>query len=479
MDNKKYDCQKFFINGEWVKPHANESLNVTNPATEQVIGSIAMGDETDVNNAVAAAKAAFETFSQTTTEERAAMLNDVCAAYEKRIPELAELITAEIGAPKTLSESAQATSGLGHMLTGLEVLKTYPFEEVKGSTVIRREGIGVCALITPWNWPINQIASKFVPAFIAGCTMVLKPSEIAPLNAIVFAEILEEAGIPKGVFNLVNGDGPTVGTALSSHPDVEMVSFTGSTRAGALVAEKAAPTIKRVTQELGGKSANIILEDADLAAAATHAVQAALLNCGQSCNAPQRILIPRDKMDEMAKLLSDNISACPVGDPTQETTVFGPLASKMQWDKVQRLIQTGIDENAELVCGGAGKPVGLEEGCFVKPTLFKDVNNNMTIAREEIFGPVLMLLPYDSVDEAVSIANDTVYGLSACVSGSHDKAIEVANRIRSGNVIVNGADVDFFAPFGGYKQSGNGREWGEFGIDDFVEIKAVIGGSLS
>lgn len=479
MDKKMYDCQKFFINGEWVTPHSSETLEVTNPATTEVIGRIAMGDQTDVDKAVAAAKTAFGTFSLTTPEERAAMLNKVCAAYEKRLPELAELITAEIGAPKSLSEAAQATSGLGHMLTGLEVLKNYPFEEVKGTTVIRREGIGVCALITPWNWPINQIASKFVPAFIAGCTMVLKPSEIAPLNAIVFAEILEEAGIPKGVFNLVNGDGPTVGTALSSHPDVEMVSFTGSTRAGALVAEKAAPTIKRVAQELGGKSANLILDDADLPTAAAHAVQAAFLNCGQSCNAPQRVLIPRDKMDEMAQLLSENINACPVGDPTDAETVFGPLSSQQQWEKVQRLIQTGIDEKAELVCGGAGKPEGLEQGCFVKPTLFKQVNNNMTIAREEIFGPVLMLLPYDSVEEAIDIANDTVYGLSACVSGSHDRATEVAKRIRSGNVIINGAEVDFFAPFGGYKQSGNGREWGEFGIDDFVEIKAVIGGSVN
>ena len=469
------NCLKFYINGAWVEPTDPKPLDVINPATEQVIGRIMLGNQADVNKAVAAAKAAFQTFSRTTKAERIALLEAIMVAYKKRYNEMAETISKEMGAPMSLSKTAQAAMGPAHLGTVIEVLKNYEFEEKRGAITLRREPIGVCGFITPWNWPINQIACKVFPALAAGCTMVLKPSEVAPLNAALFAEILHEAGVPKGVFNLVNGDGPTVGAALSSHPDVDMMSFTGSTRAGVLVAKAAADTVKRVSQELGGKSANIILDDADFNVAVAGGVQQVCLNSGQSCNAPTRMLVPASRHAEavaIAKAAADQVK---VGDPNVDGTTIGPVVSKIQFDKIQGLIQKGIDEGAELVCGGTGRPEGLTAGYYVRPTIFANVKNDMTIAREEVFGPVLAILPYKDDEDAISIANDTVYGLSGYVSGKDEKRLNnVASRLRAGNVHVNGAGLDFKAPFGGYKQSGNGREWGEFGMEEFLEVKAVM-----
>jgi aldehyde dehydrogenase (NAD+) len=434
-----------------------------------------MGDADDVNAAVAAAKAAFATFSRTTREERVALLEAILAEYKKRYGEMAETISAEMGAPMSLSKAAQAAMGPAHIATTIEILKHYEFSEDRGNVILRREPIGVCGLITPWNWPINQIACKVIPALAAGCTMVLKPSEVAPLNAALFAEILHAAGVPKGVFNLVNGDGPVVGNALSSHPDVDMMSFTGSTRAGIQVAKSAADTVKRVAQELGGKSANIILDDADFEAAVTRGVMHVCQNSGQSCNAPTRMLVPASRHAEAVAIAKAAAATVVVGDPSADTTSMGPVVSKVQFDKIQHLINAGIQEGAELVCGGPGLPAGLTAGYFVQPTVFGNVNNQMTIAREEVFGPVLAILPYRDDEEAIAIANDTVYGLSGYVSGTDPVRLEnVVSRLRAGNVHVNGAGLDFKAPFGGYKQSGNGREWGELGMEEFMEIKAVM-----
>jgi aldehyde dehydrogenase (NAD+) len=375
-----------------------------------------------------------------------------------------------------LARAAQAAAGLGHFFEMAKVLGTFSFEELRGSTLMRKEPIGVCGLITPWNWPVNQIACKVAPALAAGCTMVLKPSEIAPLSGYLFTQILDEAGVPPGVFNMVNGDGPTVGAAIASHPDVDMVSFTGSTRAGVAVATAAAPTVKRVTQELGGKSANIILDDADLAQMVAAGMQGCVMNTGQSCNAPTRMLVPRAKMAEAAAIAKAAAEAVKVGDPSADGVTVGPLASEAQFEKVQRLIKKGMEEGAELVTGGPGRPEGLAKGYFVRPTVFANVRNDMTIAREEIFGPVLSIIPYDNDDDAVRIANDTPYGLSGYVSGGDlERARRIAKRIRSGNVHVNGAQPDFGAAFGGYKQSGNGREWGEAGLAEFLELKSVFG----
>jgi aldehyde dehydrogenase (NAD+) len=381
-----------------------------------------------------------------------------------------------MGAPLKFAKRAQAGSGLEHLTTALAVLKQFEFEEMIGSTQLRREPVGVCGLITPWNWPMNQISCKVAPALAAGCTMVLKPSEIAPLSAHVFAEILEQAGVPKGVFNLVDGDGPTVGEAISRHPDIDMVSFTGSTRAGVLVAKAAADTVKRVSQELGGKSANIILEDADLKTAVTSGVLSMMSNSGQSCNAPSRMLVPH-KLYEEAVHIAKSVAQKPVvGDPKAEGVTMGPVANKTQFDKIQRLIEQGIAEGATLVTGGPGRPEGLSKGYFVRPTIFANANNSMTIAREEIFGPVLVMIPYEDEAEAVRIANDTVYGLSGYVySGNIDHARRIARRLRTGMVHINGASTDSKAPFGGYKQSGNGREWGLEGLKEFLEVKAVMG----
>ena len=466
---------KFYIDGEWVDPATPATLDVINPTTEAPFATISMGSAADVEKAVAAAKTAFESFSKTSVQERMELLGAILGEYTKRYDEIAAAISTEMGAPIWLSKAAQAATGQAHFATTLELLKTYAWEEKKGAYLLRKEPVGVCGLITPWNWPINQISCKVAPALAAGCTMVLKPSEVAPVNAILLAEILDAAGVPKGVFNLVNGDGPSVGEAMSSHPDIHMMSFTGSTRAGVLVAKAAADTVKRVSQELGGKSANIVLEDADLQTAVAGGVSQVMTNSGQSCNAPTRMLVPKAKHDEALQIAKAAAEGVKPGDPFTDGTVIGPVVSEVQFEKIQGLIQKGIDEGATLVAGGTGRPDGLNAGYFVKPTVFGDVNNDMTIAREEIFGPVLSILPYETEAEAIEIANDTPYGLSGYVqSGSVDHAVEVASQIRHGNVHINGSGPDFGAPFGGYKQSGNGREWGELGFEEFLETKAMF-----
>ncbi|MEM7079595.1 MAG: aldehyde dehydrogenase family protein [Pseudomonadota bacterium] len=468
--------QKFYINGAWVEPSTSTLLEVINPATEQPIDSIAMGGTADVDAAVAAASTAFDSYSQTSREERVELLQAIIAKYQERMPEIAQVISQEMGAPLGLANAAQAPAGLGHFMTTLNVLKDYQFEEDIGSSHVIREPAGVCGLITPWNWPINQIACKVAPALAAGCTMVLKPSEVAPFNAILFAEVMDAAGVPAGVFNLVNGDGPTVGAHLSSHPQVDMMSFTGSTRAGVEVAKNAAPTVKRVAQELGGKSANIILDDADFAKSISRDVFGMCMNSGQSCNAPTRMLVPNARMDEAAAIAKAAAENVKVGDPGADGTTIGPVVSEVQFDKIQNLIQKGIDEGAKLEIGGTGRPDGLNAGYYIKPTVFSHVTNDMTIAQEEIFGPVLSLIGYEDDEDAVRIANDTLYGLSGYISSADpERAKKVARLIRTGNVHLNGAPVDNNAPFGGYKQSGNGREWGAHGFEEFLETKAILG----
>jgi aldehyde dehydrogenase (NAD+) len=468
------DYLKFYIDGAWVDPAAPQSLDVINPATEAVAGRISLGSEADVDRAVAAAARAFPSFSRTSRAERLELLGAIAAEYQKRSNDIAAAITEEMGAPGWLATQAQAALGIGHIMTGIEVLKNYSFEEMQGTTLLAKEPIGVCAFITPWNWPINQIACKVVPALATGCTMVLKPSEIAPFSAILWAEVMHAAGVPAGVFNLVNGDGPTVGAALSRHPQVDMVSFTGSTRAGVEVARAAAPTVKRVAQELGGKSANIILDDADLEKAVAGGVQSVMMNSGQSCNAPTRMLVPAAKMEAAKAIAKAAAEATTVGSP-DGNAAMGPVVSQTQYDKIQSLIEKGIAEGATLVAGGPGKPEGLETGYFVRPTVFADVTNDMTIAREEIFGPVLTMLGYENEDQALEIANDTIYGLAGYVQGSPEKARAVARELRAGQISINGAGFDLGAPFGGYKQSGNGREWGAHGFAEFLETKAIIG----
>jgi len=470
------DCRQFYIDGEWVNPAQNYDFDVINPATEDRVATISLGDAADVNKAVAAAKRAFGSYSETSVEMRLALLRRIVEIYQSKMDEMAATISMEMGAPITLARKAQAPAGLAHFLEIVKVLEHYQFEEAKGSMLMRQEPVGVCGLITPWNWPMNQIACKVAPALAAGCTMVLKPSEIAPLSAYLFAQILHEAGVPAGVFNLVNGDGPTVGSAISSHPDVAMVSFTGSTRAGISVAVNAATTVKRVTQELGGKSANIILEDTDLARAVAQGADACFRNSGQSCDAPTRMLVPKKSMNAAAEAAQKAAEATIVGDPSAAETALGPLSSKAQFEKVQRMIQEGIKEGAKVVAGGVGRPDGLTKGYFVKPTVFSDVRNDMTIAREEIFGPVLSIIPYEDEDDAVRIANDTPYGLSGYVTSDDlERARRVAKGIRAGNVHINGARLDFGGCFGGYKQSGNGREWSVAGLEEFLELKAVFG----
>jgi len=470
------DHLDFYINGKWVTPSGSAKLDVINPATEESIGQITMGDSNDVDSAVAAAKSAFVSFSQTTKEERIALLESIIGTYQKHLAEIGSVISSEMGAPLGLANAAQAPSGLGHFMTALNVLKNYEFEEDIGTSHIVKEPAGVCGFITPWNWPLNQIACKVAPALAAGCTMVLKPSEVAPFNAIMFAKILDEAGVPAGVFNLINGDGPVVGAALSSHADVDMMSFTGSTRAGIEVAKNAAPTVKRVAQELGGKSANIILDDADFQKAISRDVFGLCMNSGQSCNAPTRMLVPNARMDEAAAIAKAAAANVTVGDPTAEDTTIGPVVNETQFNKIQGLIQQGIDEGAKLEIGGTGRPDGLNRGYYIKPTVFSHVTNDMTVAQEEIFGPVLSLIGYEDDADAVRIANDTLYGLSGYISsGNPDRAKAVARQIRTGNVHLNGAPVDSNAPFGGYKQSGNGREWGAYGLEEFLEVKAIMG----
>ena len=471
-----YDCTRHYINGEWVHSTAGTTHDIINPATEEPIGKVVHGTTADVDRAVSAARKAFDTFSQWTVEQRLELLRTIVDAYKARYDDIAAAITAEMGAPVTLSQKAQTATGIGHLKAAIRALETLEMEEKAGNSTVLREPVGVCGLITPWNWPINQIMCKVAPALAAGCTVVLKPSEIAPVDATIFAEVLAAAGVPAGVFNLVHGDGPGVGSALSSHPDVDMMSFTGSTRAGVLVAKAAAETVKRVAQELGGKSANIILESAPLEQAIKHGVRDMFGNTGQSCNAPSRMLVPQSVYEEAVTLAAAVAEQVQPGDPQSPETRMGPVVSEAQYNKIQGLIEQGIAEGAGLVCGGPGKPEGLEKGYFVKPTIFRDVNNDMTIAREEIFGPVLCMIPYTDLDEAVRIANDTEYGLSGYVYGATtEEAMAVARRLRTGMVHLNGAGNDINAPFGGYKQSGNGREWGRHGLEDFLEVKAVMG----
>ena len=470
------DYTKFYIDGQWVDSTASRDFTVINPATEEPVATIFLGSADDVDRAVAAAKRAFASYSEVSAQDRLGLLRRIIDVYKSKLEEMATTISQEMGAPISLSRKAQAPAGLAHLLEIVKVMENFKFEELKGSTLLRKEPVGVCGLITPWNWPMNQVVAKVAPALAAGCTVVLKPSEFAPLSSYLLAEILHESGVPAGVFNLVSGDGPTVGAAISAHPDVDMVSFTGSTRAGVAVAQAAAPSVKRVTQELGGKSANIILDDADLEKAVKLGVQECFRNTGQSCNAPTRMLIPRSQMATAVATAKQTAEATKVGDPLAEDTAVGPLANKAQFDKVQRLIQKGIEEGAKLVTGGTGRPDGFTKGYFVKPTVFSDVHNEMTIAREEIFGPVLCMISYEGEQEAVRIANDSQYGLSGFVtSGNLERAHRIAKQIRAGNVHINGARVDFAGCFGGYKQSGNGREWGESGLEEFLELKTIFG----
>ncbi|MBK6702859.1 MAG: aldehyde dehydrogenase family protein [Caulobacteraceae bacterium] len=468
----------FYIDGKWVAPAKPRTHDVISPANEEPIGRISLGSPDDVNKAVAAAKKAFETWSVTTVDERKAVLDKVIAVYQRRMGEMAETISMEMGAPLPLANAAQAPAGLGYLIDARKQLDTFDFEYDYGKgRRILKEPIGVIGMITPWNWPQNQIAAKVGPALAAGCTMVLKPSELAPLNAILFAEILEEAGVPPGVFNLVNGDGPGVGNALSSHPDVDMLSFTGSTRAGTSVMQNAAVGIKKVALELGGKSPNIILDDADLKTAVARGMLHMAMNTGQSCNAPSRMLAPKAKYEEVVQIAAATANSIKVQAPDQaEPGAIGPLANANQFQKVQGLIQKGIDEGARLAAGGVGRPEGFNRGYYVKPTVFADVNNNMTIAREEIFGPVLVVIPYETEEEAVRIANDTPYGLAAYVQGtSEERTRKVARKLRAGMIHINGAQGGLGSPFGGYKQSGIGREGGAFGVEEFLEVKGAYG----
>jgi aldehyde dehydrogenase (NAD+) len=467
---------KFYINGAWVNPATPRTLDVINPATEEAFTTISVGSAADVDRAVAAAKAVFPKFSQTSKAERVALLTRIVECYRARMEDIAQAVSAEMGAPIAMARDSQAAAGLAHLDSTLKALERFEFEESRGDTRVVREAIGVVGLITPWNWPLNQIACKVAPAIAAGCTMVLKPSEVAPITGIIFSEVMHAAGVPAGVYNMVSGDGLSVGQVMSSHPDIDMMSFTGSTRAGILVAKAAADTVKRVSQELGGKSANIILRDADLAWSVRKGVQSCFNNSGQSCNAPTRMLVPRALQAEALSVAKETAESHKVADPNADGTILGPVVSEVQFNKIQQFIEIGIKEGATLVTGGTGRPDGLNRGYYVRPTVFGDVQPGMTIAREEIFGPVLSIMPYDSEDQAVEIANDTVYGLSANVeSRDIERARQVARRLRAGQVKINYPAWDTFAPFGGYKQSGNGREYADWGIHDFLEVKGIIG----
>ncbi len=467
---------QFYIDGEWVDPAVPHPFDVIDPATEEPCAKISLGTKADVDLAVAAARRAFVSFSQTTKQERLDLLKRILAVYKTRYDEVADAIRKEMGAPAELAKNAQAAIGVGHLSQMIAVLEKFEFEQLEGSTLIVKEPIGVVGMITPWNWPINQITCKVCPAIAAGCTMVLKPSEIAPLDAIIFAEVMHEAGVPKGVFNLVNGDGPGAGTALSEHPGIDMISFTGSSRAGVLIAKAAADTIKRVHQELGGKSANILLDDVDFDKAVAKGVKDCFSNSGQSCNAPTRMFVPEkinERAMEIAKQAAESIK---VGAPDAPGTQMGPVVSELQYNKIQGLIQAGIDEGATLVTGGTGRPEGLNRGYYVRPTVFANVTPDMRIAKEEIFGPVISLLSYKTEEEVIAEANNTVYGLASYIqSGDPKRAQKIARQMRTGNVYINYPGGDFGAPFGGYKQSGNGREWGKWGLEEFLEIKGIVG----
>ncbi len=468
------DYTKFYIGGEWIEPKGAKTLDVINPATEKPAGRISLGAADDIDAAVKAARAAFPAWSETPLDERMALMSKIIDVYKSRMGDMAAAITEEMGAPAWLAEGPQAMAPLGHFMTALSAIKKFPFHEERGTSRIMKEPIGVCGFITPWNWPVNQIAAKLAPALLTGCTIVHKPSEVAPFSAYILAEVLHEAGVPKGVYNLVNGEGPTAGAAIASHPGIDMVSFTGSTRAGVDVAQKAAPTVKRVHQELGGKSPNVILDDADLEKAIAGSVSAVMMNSGQSCNAPTRMIAPNDKMEEIVAIAAKTAEKWAPGDPA--SAKMGPVVSEAQWNKIQSLIEQGVKEGATVVKGGHGKPEGLETGYYVRPTIFANVTNDMTIAREEIFGPVLCIIGYDTEEEAISIANDTEYGLAGYVhSGDIERARAVASKIRAGYISINGAQMDFSVPFGGYKMSGNGREFGDHAFDEFLELKSVVG----
>jgi len=468
------DLRKFYIDGQWIDPVQSNDLDVENPASEELVATISLGAEADVNHAVAAARRAFPGYSQMPVDERISLMEKLLQIYVDRYDEMAVAISIEMGAPISFATAAQADTGRGHINSAIEALKQFEFERQVGNTRIVKEAIGVCGFITPWNWPINQISCKVAPALATGCTMVLKPSEIAPISGYLFTEMMHQAGFPAGVYNMVNGDGPNVGAVIAGHSEVDMVSFTGSTRAGILVAKAAADTVKRVTQELGGKSPNIIFEDADLETAVTAGVNHMMGNTGQSCNAPSRMLVHSSVYDKAVVIAKEAAGNVAVDQPTKEGQHLGPLSSRVQFDKVQGLIEKGIEEGATLIAGGPGKPEGLETGYFVRPTVFANVTNEMTIAQEEIFGPVLSMIPFETEEQAIQIANDTPYGLAAYFSTtSEERAARVASQLRAGMVSINSASQDYTAPFGGYKQSGNGREWGEFGFDDFLEIKGI------
>lgn len=468
--------RKFYIDGCWVEPAAPAPFGVVNPATEETFASISLGSREDVDRAVQAARRAFAVYGEASVEQRLDYLDRIIRGFRANLQELARLMTLEMGSPITFSTERQATVALFHFEEAARVLASYAFEQRMGSGIIRREPIGVCGLITPWNWPLNQVASKVAPALAAGCTVVLKPSELAPLSSIMLAEIIDEAGLPRGVFNLVNGDGPTVGEAIASHPDIDMVSFTGSTAAGIRVAKLAADGVKRVAQELGGKSANLILDDADIAASVQAGVHACYTNAGQNCQSPTRMLIPRSRRDLAFEAAKKAVAQIRLGDPLEPQTTMGPLVSRAQFDKVQDLIQSGIDEGAVLVAGGPGRPAEINRGYYVRPTVFGDVTEDMRIAREEIFGPVLSIINYETEEEAIAIANNTPFGLAGFVQSSDpERARRIANRIRAGRVYLNGAPFDRSLPFGGYKQSGNGREFGLFGFEEYLEVKAILG----
>ncbi len=467
---------QFYIDGAWVDPVTPNPFDVIDPSTEDAFAQISLGSKADVDKAVAAAKRAFQTFGFSEVEERVELLQRIVATYKKRSSDLSLAVSREMGAPRQFALESQVGIGLAHLTQIVETLKSYEFRQAKGSHLVVKEPIGVVGLITPWNWPLNQITCKVGPALAAGCTMVLKPSEIAPLDAIIFAEILDEAGVPKGVFNLVNGDGPTVGQALAGHPDIDMMSFTGSTRAGILVAKAAADTVKRVHQELGGKSANILFDDVDLSDAVRQGVAGCFGNSGQSCNAPTRMFVPRDRHEEAASYAKAAAEDFTVGPADAAASMLGPVVSEVQFNKIQDLIESGIKEGATLVAGGPGRPADLNRGYYVRPTVFANVSPQMRIAREEIFGPVLSILPYDTVDEVIDQANDTVYGLASYIQSKDiERARKVATRMRTGNVYINYPAWDAGLPFGGYKQSGNGREYAEYGLDDFLEIKGIAG----
>ena len=469
-------ANQFFINGEWLDASDRGKLDVINPATEEAVCQVSLGNELDVDKAVAAARAAFPSYSQTTREQRIELLNNVVNCYKARFAEMGQTISMEMGAPISFATRFQAGAGMGHYKTAAKVLENFHFHEDRGTTAIVREPIGVIGMITPWNWPSNQISCKVAAALASGCTMVLKPSEVAPLSALLLAEILDEAGVPKGVFNLVNGDGMGVGQVMAAHQEIDAISFTGSTGAGIDVAIKAAPTVKRVGQELGGKSANVLLDDCDLAKEVAKGVDLCFRNAGQSCNAPTRMLVPSSKMAEAAEVAKAAAAKFKVGDPASEETTMGPVVSERQWAKIQSYIAKGISEGATLVTGGEGRPEGLSKGYYVQPTVFADVKNDMTIAQEEIFGPVLAIIGYEDEAEAVKIANDSPFGLAAYVSsGDADRARKVARALNAGMVHINMAVADPFAPFGGTKQSGNGREWGEAGLEEYLEVKSVMG----